>query len=357
MMNEMTVDYGLLLTFIVAIMMSARLMHWFIWKMRVKNVMVKDMHKPDGRSVATNAGILTLFVVLITVIFLPLVFRFVNRLAGPDFLPRDPSDLDNAILIVLLMYAFYGVLDDFIDVGRTSKIILPLLFSYPLVLVLSGWDPWIPGVGVINSAQYRFDFWDFGEVTGSTFIRYIIVPVYIMVVANLKNMHSGFNGLQSGCAFIVLITVLMKAWYENDLNNLYTAAAITGALLVFLWYNKYPSLAFEGNIGSMAVGGALGAIIVSKHYLWAGVVMLIPHIANFLLYAYWRLQNKRHPEDVRFAAAKFAKVREDGTLEVPNPYTLKWVLPYHYRMNEKQATMAMWAVTAVFCALGFWIPG
>ncbi|MFH0816873.1 MAG: UDP-N-acetylglucosamine-1-phosphate transferase [Methanobacteriota archaeon] len=353
----MEIDYGLLLTFIVAVLMSARLMHWFIWKMSVKRVVVNDMHKPDGREVATNAGILTLFVVLITVIFLPLVFRFVNRFAGEGFLPRDPSDIDNAILIVLLMYAFYGVLDDFIDVGRTSKIILPLLFSYPLVLVLTGWDPWIPGVGVIQSAQYSFDLWGFGEVTGSTFIRYIIVPVYIMVVANLKNMHSGFNGLQSGCAFIVLVAVLLKAWVEDDLDNLYTAAAIAGALLVFLWYNKYPSRAFEGNIGSMAVGGALGAIIVSKHYLWAGTVMLIPHIANFVLYVYWRAQNKRLPDDPRYATAKFSKVREDGTLEVPNPYTLKWILPYYYRMNEKQATTAMWAVTGVFCVLGIFVPG
>ncbi len=55
--------------------------------------------------------------------------------------------------------------------------------------------------------------------------------------------------------------------------------------------------------------------------------------------------------------AKYSKVREDGTLEVPNPYTLKWVLPHYYRMNEKQATMAMWAVTAVFCGLGFFVPG
>ena len=68
----MTIDYGLLLTFLVAALMSARLMHWFIWKMSVKHVMVKDMHKPDGRDVATNAGILTVFIVMITVIFLPL---------------------------------------------------------------------------------------------------------------------------------------------------------------------------------------------------------------------------------------------------------------------------------------------
>jgi hypothetical protein len=70
-----------------------------------------------------------------------------------------------------------------------------------------------------------------------------------------------------------------------------------------------------------------------------------------------RVQHRMHPKDRRYARAKYSKIREDGTLEVPNPYTLKWVLPHYYRLSEKQATMAMWAVTAVFCVLGFFVPG
>jgi UDP-N-acetylglucosamine--dolichyl-phosphate N-acetylglucosaminephosphotransferase len=351
------VEYGIFVAVVVAASMTAILMPWFIWKMKVKGVAVPDKHKPGEPQVATNAGTLTLFAVLITVFFLPLVFRFINRFVGENVLPRDPTDLDNAVLIVLLMYAFYGVLDDFIDVGRTSKIVIPLLFSYPLVLVLSGWDPWVPFAGTIQSGAYYVDIPFFGEFTGSTFIRYVIVPVYIMVVANLKNMHSGINGLQSGCAFIVLVAILFKSWFDGNLDNVYTAAALAGAMLVFLWYNWYPARAFEGNIGSMAVGGALGAIIITQHYIWAGMVMLLPHIANFVLYVYWRVQARRHPDDQRYAVAKFAKLREDGTLEAPNPYTLKWVFPYYYRMTERQATLAMWGLTALFCALGFFIPG
>jgi UDP-N-acetylglucosamine--dolichyl-phosphate N-acetylglucosaminephosphotransferase len=49
-------------------------------------------------------------------------------------------------------------------------------------------------------------------------------------------------------------------------------------------------------------------------------------------------------------------VREDGTLEVPNPFTLKWVLPYYFGMTERQTVLAMYALTLPFCVLGLFIP-
>ena len=77
--------------------------------------------------------------------------------------------------------------------------------------------------------------------------------------------------------------------------------------------------------------------------------MLLPHTINFWMYVYWRV--KKYPQ------VKFGKVREDGTLEVPNNLTLKWVLPYYRNVTERQATYAMYAVTAVFCIIGILIPG
>ena len=105
------------------------------------------------------------------------------------------------------------------------------------------------------------------------------------------------------------------------------------------------------------MGAAIGAGFAVQHYLFAGVVMLIPHIVNFLMYVYWRVMNKRHPDDPRYAPAKFGKVRDDGTLEVPNRLTLKWVLPYHFRMNERQVVYSMYLLTTIFCVLGLFVAG
>ncbi|MDO9537479.1 MAG: UDP-N-acetylglucosamine-1-phosphate transferase, partial [Thermoplasmata archaeon] len=151
-----------------------------------------------------------------------------------------------------------------------------------------------------------------------------------------KNMHSGFNGLQSGTALIVLSFLILKSALDNKLEDIYTIAAITG---------------------SLAVGAAIGAGFAVQHYLFAGIIMLMPHIVNFLMYVYWRVMNRRHPDDPRYAPAKFGKIRDDGTLEVPNPYTMKWLLPYYFRMTEKQVVYSMLLLTMAFCALGFFVPG
>jgi UDP-N-acetylglucosamine--dolichyl-phosphate N-acetylglucosaminephosphotransferase len=89
-------------------------------------------------------------------------------------------------------------------------------------------------------------------------------------------------------------------------------------------------------------------MIVMQGFIVSGFIMLIPHTINFLMYVYWRV--KKYPQ------VKFGKTRDDGTLEVPNNLTLKWVLPYYFRVTEKQSTYAMFAVTAVFCVIGILIP-
>lgn len=328
---------------------------WFIRKMREKNQTVRDYYKPGNVQLANNGGILVLFSVFTTIIVVPLVFRLLFKFEM-DF-PREFTDLDTAILMVILLYAFYGVLDDYLDVGRFSKILLPLMFAYPLVIALSGWTPWFPGVGDVNLEAFDIRISGFGTLTGSMMLRYIIVPVYIMVVANLKNMHAGFNGLQSGTALIIISFILLKSWSNGNLDSMFTVAALAGAQVTFFWYNKYPSKILEGNIGSLAVGAAIGAALVIQHYLIAGIIMLMPHIINFLMYVYWRTMNSRHPDDPRWKIAKFGKVRPDGTLEVPNQLTLKWVLPYHFRMTEQQVVYSMYLLTLAFCVVGLFIPG
>ena len=346
---------ALFTTIIFSFVLALMGVKFFIRKMREKGLVVKDYHKKGRPMVPNDGGIATLFAVFITMIITPIFFRLIVRIGYADSHPVALTTLDTAILTVILLYAFYGVLDDYIDVGRPSKLIIPLLFAYPLVLALPSWNAWIPFVGEINVSS-SINLLG-GTFTLSQVIRYVIVPVYIMVVANLKNMHSGLNGLQSGLALIILIFILIKSFMINNIENMYTVAAVTGATLAFFWYNKHPSKIFEGNIGTFAVGAAIGSAIIVQHFLFAGFIMLLPHTINFLMYVYWRVQRKRHPDDVRWKSAKFGKIREDGTLEVPNPLTLKWVLPYYRRMTEKQATTAMYCLTLICCVAALFVPG
>jgi UDP-N-acetylglucosamine--dolichyl-phosphate N-acetylglucosaminephosphotransferase len=92
------------------------------------------------------------------------------------------------------------------------------------------------------------------------------------VVANLVNMHSGFNGLAPGLSLMVLSTLLVKTWFHGDIFNALFILCLTGALAGYFLFEKYPAQIFWGNVGALSVGAAIGANQMGKrgamrHYL------------------------------------------------------------------------------------------
>lgn len=238
------------------------------------------------------------------------------------------------ILNVILLFGLFGILDDMINIGRPAKLVLMYYCSYPLMQYAT-------------HSQILFPL--LGNIDLGIFYGQLIVPTFVLVSANLVNMHSGFNGMSSGLSVIILISLIIKSSIEGTLGNLISLIAITGATFGFWLFERYPARIFWGNVGSLTVGAAIGVFIVMQGYIVSGFIMLLPHTINFLLYVYWRI--RKYPQ------VKFGKVRDDNTLEVPNNLTLKWVLPYYARVTEKQATYAMYAVTIIFSVIGIMIPG
>lgn len=299
-------------------------MPYIIKKIRENGYVVKDMYKRDLPEVPTNGG---LVILLISIFSLSILTLFYGK-----YIPS----INYTIIVVVVLFALFGLLDDMVNIGRPAKLVLLYYCSYPLIPFITTTVLFIPF---------------FGEMDLSIIYLQIIIPTYVPVVSNLVNMHSGFNGLAPGLSAIVLSTLVLKAFFFGDIFNSLYIVCLTGAVLAYFWFEKYPSRIFWGNIGALSIGAAIGAMIVTQGFIISGIVMLIPHIVNFLLYVFWRLNSRRYP------IAKFGRVREDGTLEVPNPLTLKWVLPYYFRLTEREAAYAMYGVTMIFCALGFYIPG
>jgi UDP-N-acetylglucosamine--dolichyl-phosphate N-acetylglucosaminephosphotransferase len=243
---------------------------------------------------------------------------------------------NNAMVMVIVLFALFGLVDDLLDIGRVSKLVLLYYCSYPLI-------PFVPNLPL----QIPF----VGPVDFNILYLQLIIPLFVPVVANLVNMHSGYNGLAPGLSLIVLATLLAKTWVYGDIFKVLFIFSLTGALAAYFLFERYPARIFWGNVGALSVGAAIGATIVIQGFVVSGFIMLIPHTVNFLMWVYWTANMKRIP------FRKFGTVREDGTLEVPNRLTLKWVLPSYFRMNERQATWAMFGLTGLFCLIGFWVPG
>ncbi|NMC61192.1 MAG: UDP-N-acetylglucosamine-1-phosphate transferase, partial [Candidatus Methanofastidiosa archaeon] len=168
---------------------------------------------------------------------------------------------------------------------------------------------------------------------------YIIAPLYVMVVSNLINMHSGFNGVSGGTTTILLTFSAIASFIKYGFVGIIYVAPILGAMIAFMYFNKYPSRIFLGNIGTLMVGASLGGFIIFQNLEIFGVIILIPHIINFLMFVYWKIRKYPH--------IKFGKVRHDGTLEVPNNLTVKWFLPYYFSMTEKKAIITCYIFSII----------
>jgi UDP-N-acetylglucosamine--dolichyl-phosphate N-acetylglucosaminephosphotransferase len=294
-------------------------MPYFIRKLTKKGMLVKDYYKSGEKLVPTGGGIAILLIAILALSLSSMFFKFTST--------------NYVVLIVIVLFGLFGILDDMMDIGRTSKLLIMYYGSYPLIQYATHTAVTFPTVGTVELGIIYLQF---------------IVPTFVLVAANLVNMHSGYNGLASGLSSIVLVSLIIKSILVGEIDNILSVVSITGACLGFYLYERYPSKIFWGNIGSLTVGSAIGALIVIQGFVVSGFIMLIPHTVNFLMYVYWRVR--------KYPVAKFGALRVDGTLEVPNPLTLKWVLPYYIRVNEKQATWAMFAVTGVFCVIGVFVP-
>jgi UDP-N-acetylglucosamine--dolichyl-phosphate N-acetylglucosaminephosphotransferase len=337
--------------FIITFVGTFYVMPHSIRKIAESGSLANDMYKPGQPAIPTNAGMIILFTSFISLALLPLIVRVLNLATPLEESVSDLSKMNLAFLLVVSIYALYGLVDDLLDIGRKLKLILPVAFGYPLISVLSPESVWIPFWGIFDLTSVFF-----GDITWSDLFRVTVIPVYVMVVTNLVNMHSGYNGLQSGLSIIVTSTLLVKSWMDGILDTVMPGGAFLGAMVALLWFNKYPARVFEGNIGSLLFGSVIGCIIVIQEYWWFGFFIMIPHTANFLLWIVWLLMMRRHPEvylEGDGKHKKFGRVREDGTLEVPNRLTLKWIPNYYFRLGENKSVCICCLTTLFFCILGF----
>ena len=190
------------------------------------------------------------------------------------------------ILFVTISLGLVGFLDDYLKVvkkfkdGLVAKYkLLGQIFVGLVVGSMIYFAPHFEGINSITTVPFFknlvFDFWIF----------YIPVVIFIITAtSNAVNLTDGLDGLAIGTVAIVGLTIGIIAYVSGNietakyLNIIYLrgngeliiyCTALTGAALGFLWYNSYPAQVIMGDTGSLALGGAIGAlcILVKKELL------------------------------------------------------------------------------------------
>jgi phospho-N-acetylmuramoyl-pentapeptide-transferase len=232
------------------------------------------------------------------------------------------GDLTNPyIWIVSLVTAAFGVLgfiDDYAKVtkqtsaGLTSK---QKLLAQVIVSVVAGVLTvlWMKASPTSPNLETSIAFPFFKAVLLNVGWFYVIFAAFTIVgFSNAVNLTDGLDGLaivpvMMASAAFGIIAYLAGNFIFSDYLGIHHVpgagelaiflAAIIGGGTGFLWYNAPPAKIFMGDTGSLALGGALGAIAVAtKHELVLGIVgglFVIEAASVMIQVAYFKATKKR----------------------------------------------------------------
>jgi len=160
---------------------------------------------------------------------------------------------------------------------------------------------------VIDSARNLAAIWPIAYVP---FILFLVVV--IAGLSNGVNLTDGLDGLAIGCVLITAVALTVITYLSSnarfaeylEIQKVPDAAELTifcgslvGASLGFLWYNTHPAEMFMGDVGSLALGGAIGtvAVILKQEILMISIggIFIIELLSVILQVASFKLTGKR----------------------------------------------------------------
>jgi phospho-N-acetylmuramoyl-pentapeptide-transferase len=212
------------------------------------------------------------------------------------------ADLHNPFiwltLGITLIYGILGFLDDWLKIrdrsskGVTGKQKLAVQFGAALLFFGLLYGGFL-GTSLADTRLYLpFASAQVIHITIPWWVYAVFASVVVVGTSNTVNLTDGLDGLAIGPVIISALTLAALCYlggakfgeFEVAKYLLIPAvpgaqelavlgAAIIGAGIGFLWYNTYPALVFMGDVGALALGGALGMVAVfSKNELLSVVI-------------------------------------------------------------------------------------
>ena len=142
------------------------------------------------------------------------------------------------------------------------------------------------------------------------------VVLWLVGTSNAVNLTDGLDGLAIGCTIIAAGALAVLTYISGhvvfadylELQRMPMVGELTvfcgsmvGASIGFLWYNAHPAEIFMGDVGSLALGGAIGtvAIIIRQELLlpFIGGIFILEAVSVILQVGSYKLRKKAHLQD------------------------------------------------------------
>lgn len=289
---------GLLTALAIALWMGPRLIA-YLQKMQIGQV-VRDVGPESHfskRGTPTMGGILILFSISISVLLWA-------RLDNPYVW---------CVLLVLVGYGLVGFADDYLKVVRKNSRGLIARWKYfwqSVIALVVAFSMYAVGNDT-PATQLVVPF--FKDVMPQLGMLYILLAYFVIVgTSNAVNLTDGLDGLAIMPTVFVAAGFALVAWATGNVNFasylhipflphagelVIVCTAIVGAGLGFLWFNTYPAQVFMGDVGSLALGGALGtiAVLLRQEFLLVimGGVFVVETLSVILQVSSFKLRGQR----------------------------------------------------------------
>jgi phospho-N-acetylmuramoyl-pentapeptide-transferase len=183
-----------------------------------------------------------------------------------------------ACLLVTAGFGLIGWLDDYDKVRKAHHAGLSGKTRLALEFLIAGVATWL----IVSKGGTGLHVPFVKETVADLGWFYILFGAFVIVAfGNAVNLTDGLDGLATmpviiaSIAFLLITYLVGNARFASYLGIPHVPGAgdltvfclaIVGAGLAFLWFNAPPAAVFMGDTGSLALGGALGAIAVATHH-------------------------------------------------------------------------------------------
>lgn len=219
------------------------------------------------------------------------------------------------ILFVTFGYGAIGFIDDYRKMAKKQNEGLTAKEKFTMQIVvalLAGLAiAYLPSIHNNYSTVLTFPFLKFLHLNlGWFYIPFIVVM--LVGASNAVNLTDGLDGLAIGSTLIAAVTYtiltyaagnfrvadyLRIAWVPQAGELAVFCGAMVGASLGFLWFNAHPAEVFMGDVGSLALGGAIGclAVMIKQEILLVlvGGLFVVEALSVIIQVASFKLTGRR----------------------------------------------------------------
>lgn len=356
MIDAMPQPFFFVLAFVLMLLVGNPLIAWLQNKQWKKDSTAHEIwavreDTPDShqvkRGTPSMGGIGIIAATFCAVIALTFVLAARSYVAYIPSFPSSPNLLEAllcfaapfALALVLLLHGLLGFSDDYSKASGNgglrarNKLIGQIFLAIGFVVFI-----------VVMSSNVRSSGYISPTFANINFLQIVFLAFVVVAVCNAVNLTDGIDGLASGLTIQNGLVLCFIGANFNAVENFsrFTLAALAGACLGFLYFNKYKARVFMGDTGSLAIGAALGAGAILQH-----AVFLLPFI-GFIYFV--------EMFSVIFQVAWFKwtkrKTGEGKRLFRRAP------LHHHFELgdwSEWRVVGTFWAINLFTSAIGLWL--